>query len=224
MPPWNSKEPIMDTAPHSGSPAAAAPDPDKVLTGEDAEQVFRLILERPAGDAAYLRSIADRAINADHYARELIGSQEFRRNYLNRIGYPEERGGLDDPRYRVPTALSRPSERRMRILLVGSCMMDDWPDIMAESAAGQGIELSAERLPFNNASPLPPLTAEEAAGFDFAILQIPCAACCRRRPSSACAPMTSRDIRPCSGRPASSCASTSIRRCCTIAPMACAAT
>lgn len=161
----------MDTALPPDSSAAL--DLDRVATEKDIEQIFQLVLGRPPDSSAYVRGTAHRGLTVGGYVRELLETAEFQRSLLSRRDAWNPDRILDDARYRVPANLSRPSAGRTKVLLIGSCLTEAWPKMLHESAAGWGIDLAVDHVPFNNASTLPPMSAAAAAGFDFAMIQIP---------------------------------------------------
>lgn len=81
----------------------------------------------------------------------------------------EKSVAIDDYRYRIPDQLRREPSKPTKLLLIGSCLLDSWPDTLRAHEP----DVSIERITFNNASALPEMTKDEIRAFDFQIIQIP---------------------------------------------------
>jgi len=139
----------------------------KPVDSQGVNDLFRLILGRPAGDEEFLRAMHHFG-DGHYWIDRLLGSEEFRINFAHRAGFVVEQKAMALEAYRVPSVLGAGRARARRVVLTGSCLLEFWKDVIEEKTEAQ-----AEFVLFNNASDLPDLSAAEAAEFDFQIGQIP---------------------------------------------------
>lgn len=142
---------------------------DQPVSREDVEGVFQALLRRPVGDEGWTQEVVAGGVTLGHLLASVRCAPELGAQILAEAGAlvpPAER--LDDHRFRLPGQLATGPARAPRVLLIGSCLMNPWTAVI--QADDPGTEIT--RLVFNNAARLPPMTAEEARGYDFQVLQL----------------------------------------------------
>ncbi|MBI0534858.1 HAD-IIIC family phosphatase [Roseomonas sp. KE2513] len=143
---------------------------DQPITAEDVEWVFRAILNRPVNNDEWKAKIVGSRVKVGDFMTSVRRSPEMIKRVVQEAGATmPSPNRIDDYRFRLPDRLATAPARPARFLLIGSCLMDSWPAII--TAAEPGVSIN--RIVFNNASALPPMTAAEAKTYDFQILQIP---------------------------------------------------
>ena len=143
---------------------------DQPVTAEDVERVFQAILHRPVNNDDWRARIVGSGVSVGDFMTSVRNSPELKARVFREAGAAmPSPNRVEDQRFRLPDQLSITPLRPARFLLIGSCLMDSWPAVI--SAAEPGVSIN--RIVFNNASALPPMTAAEAKTYDFQILQIP---------------------------------------------------
>jgi FkbH-like protein len=136
----------------------------------DAETVaalFELILGRALDDDAF-KGAHDGTHSLHDWIERLIDSDEFKARFFARHHIkPPSPQFIPDGDYRVPS-LATPA-LPAQVLLTGSCLMDDWAELLAPVYPG----IRLRRQLFNHASALEPLPDEERARTGFQVVQIP---------------------------------------------------
>ncbi|TPG53501.1 HAD-IIIC family phosphatase [Roseomonas nepalensis] len=143
---------------------------DQPVTEEDVERVFQAILHRPVNNDDWKRRVVGSGVRCGDFVASVRNLPEMAAKVMRAAGVtPPSPDRVPDARFRLPDHLRVTRPGPPRFLLIGSCLMDRWPAFIAAGMPG----VSIERIVFNNASPLPPLGAAEARGYDFQILQLP---------------------------------------------------
>jgi len=151
---------------------------EKVVTADDIDQLFQLLLGRPVGNKGKAAQyIAHRTKNRFTVARmiaELRASNELAAQITSGVAPRAESNGAVDKlvsnrEFRVPSHLAIAPTNGIKVMLVGSCLMDGWDRIVSAS----NPTMSVHRVVFNNASALPIINKDQAHTFDFQILQLP---------------------------------------------------
>lgn len=145
----------------------------KPVTQADVEELFRLILERDVGNDEFRREIEASGITVRDFARALLYGDEFAQNFAAKLAGMPPGEQIRDLTYRVPGDLERRPDHPKKVLLIGSCLMDQWVHHISNYNQMRGAETIVERINVNNASALPELDAAGASEYDFQIVQIP---------------------------------------------------
>jgi FkbH-like protein len=142
---------------------------DQPVSREDVEAVFQALLNRPVGDEGWTERVVAQGVTLGHLLASVRCAPELGAQILAEAGAEvPPPGRLDDHRFRLPGQLAVAPGRPPRVLLIGSCLMNPWNRVIQESEPGAEIT----RIVFNNAAALPPLTGEEARGYDFQVIQL----------------------------------------------------
>ena len=151
----------------AGERESALNDP---VTAEDVHDLFRIVLRREYGNNnSFLNWLVERRVPVRNLLKNMLVSEEFialqDRLSKERNDLRNDLSGIDGPTYRTPKDLEVTSGNKHNILLIGSCLLDDWKGYLSEGDNG----VSVERIVFNNASQLPDLGPSEAAKFSYQI-------------------------------------------------------
>jgi len=139
------------------------------LTEGDVEALFNIILRRPVNNDIWKRKTVDRNIDLLQFLKELRQSEELERRVIQESGSKKNSNISDNYEFRIPQNLVISKNEVKSILLIGSCLLNAWKEVLQSQFDGMNIE----RVAFNNASRLPDITAEEASAYDFQLLQMP---------------------------------------------------
>jgi FkbH-like protein len=141
-----------------------------VVTEADIDALFRIFLKHPV-DEQYARTLAARGVKLRDVICDLKNSEAFALIHTFELGVPYTRQMIDRLNYRTPTDLQRCSNRESKrpVLLIGSCLMDPWPNWLQDNPDGYTFD----RLIFNNASRLPDVARDYVQRYAFQICQIP---------------------------------------------------
>ena len=82
---------------------------------------------------------------------------------------PQHGAAIPDHLFRVPDDLSPDSIVLKNILLIGSCITDTWIDVLTGSSRSRKVE----RVLFNNAGDIDPISESKARSFDAQIISLP---------------------------------------------------
>ncbi|TWA51880.1 HAD superfamily phosphatase (TIGR01681 family)/FkbH-like protein [Azospirillum baldaniorum] len=139
----------------------------KCATEEDVQEIFRVMLGRSVSSEH-----AESLIKTNATCRDVIGiimnSNEMKRRIVGNFEGSYD-GSVEGHIYRVPQDLSLNETRLKKVLLVGSCLLDSWRNVLAKKYDS----LHMEYIIFNNASILPDQDIDIKSRYDFQILQIP---------------------------------------------------
>jgi FkbH-like protein len=140
------------------------------VSADDIEKVFNIILKRPVNNDEWKSKIVDTGISFERFLNGVAFSPEFRKKTIRAVGaVASYRETVDDYKYRLPEFLERSNVKPKKVSLIGSCLLDSWGTPIKAACPG----LKINRIVFNNSSQLPEMTKEEAATYDFNILQVP---------------------------------------------------
>ena len=140
---------------------------DEPLTEADIHKLFRIFLCREVGSEAYVRNHIALGRTLHNLVDELRNSEEFAIRRTLELGLAYSREMVDQVNYRTPDALRLTGATR-NVLLVGSCLLDSWPALLAGDKS-----FHFDQVTFNNGSPLPAMEAAQAARYSYQICQIP---------------------------------------------------
>lgn len=138
----------------------------KPVTAEDAQDLFRIILKRevPADDPTVMAFAAGN-IPLEKAILQFLDSVEFRTKFTRQLPPTGEQRPFRE--LRNPKHLHRSAFMPRKVLLVGSCLIERWVDIITSE-----FGIAAEWFNVNNGSAVPELSAQEAASYDFQIVQL----------------------------------------------------
>ena len=159
-------------APQSSPPDEKAVTPPAPLLaatadGETVADLFESILGRRIYDEKSKAEV-DGIGSIKYWVERLISSDEFRFRFAQINGFTAPANEyINDIEWRTPpiSAIEWPKN----VLLVGSCMQQDWKEIIERAHPGTHVDYRI----FNNASELEDVDAEVLARTDFQITQIP---------------------------------------------------
>jgi HAD superfamily phosphatase (TIGR01681 family) len=140
---------------------------DEPLTEADIHKLFRLFLRREVGSEAYVRNQLALGRTVHDLVDELRNSEEFALRRTQELGLAYSREMVDHVNYRTPAEL-RVTGATRNVLLVGSCLLDTWPALLAGDRS-----FHFDRITFNNASTLPSIEEAQAVNYSYQICQVP---------------------------------------------------
>lgn len=144
---------------------------DTPASVQDIKKVFGCLLGRELeidpGHKTYIDAVLARRPTIFDYIKEVASSEEFTARIVSKTGYIYSREAVDDYRFRLPDDLCVVPFVPQRVLLVGSCLLEWWYQILKRNHSTTEFEL----IIFNNASRPPPM--REGASYDFQLVQIP---------------------------------------------------
>jgi len=136
----------------------------------DIEELFQLLLNRPVNNDEYKKNLVARGVSVGDLTKQILGSAEFQKKFLLKKGISHSaEEAVDDHQYRIPKYLQISSSKVKKVLIIGSCLMNEWEDFITDF--DQSIKI--DRVTFNNASRLPEIDVKAATGYDFQIVQVP---------------------------------------------------
>lgn len=140
------------------------------LSPDDVGRIFKLILGRECSEQTK-QGVSARGVTAAQYIGLLKNCPEFKKRFMdvNNLREADRDEAEEFEFYRVPDALCVSATPPRNVLLIGSCLMDAWPDAL--EAVFRSTKL--ERITVNRTSGVPRINAEEAKTYDFQIIQIP---------------------------------------------------
>ena len=140
------------------------------MSADDVEALFRTILRRPVNNEAWKASVVERGGSIVSLISQLRKSEELKAKVVAEAGavLPSTQR-IDDYQFRLPQQLSQSSLPVKKVLLIGSCLLNSWQQVIESQYSG----LKIERITFNNASALPEKAEEQVAEYDFQLLQMP---------------------------------------------------
>jgi len=145
-------------------PSALASGLDQPLTPADVERLFQTLLGRPVGHDAFKAEKVASGQTIEGLMAELLNSLEFNLRFL-----PDTSESFDGGTFRIPDQLRHSVQKPQRVLLIGSCAFDPFHDHVVVREPGTVFS----KITFNNGSTLPPITAADAQGIDFQLVQLP---------------------------------------------------
>jgi FkbH-like protein len=144
-------------------------DIDAPLNEDDIDVLFNVILRRSVNNDYFKKDLVDRGTTWRQLIIGLRDSEELAIHIANERGYCLAAATINDYQYRIPNNLSASPANVRKVILVGSCLLDDWPsEIMIHDP-----NVNVEKITFNNASTLPDIDSATASQINFQILQIP---------------------------------------------------
>ena len=139
-------------------------------TSEIVAGLTRLLFRRNfKDDNAYLESLLKEGVTVEALICQMLSSKDFYLAWANEFEKRRSLDAIDGPMYRVPDNLSVQHALPNDILLVGSCLFDDWIQYASEVDTG----VRAEHIVFNNASILPDLGSERIKTYSYQLCQVP---------------------------------------------------
>ncbi|MBK3773821.1 HAD-IIIC family phosphatase [Azospirillum brasilense] len=140
---------------------------NKRVAEEDIHEIFRVMLGRTVSSEH-----AQSLIKTNATCRDVIGiimnSNEMKRRVVGNFEGSYD-GSVEGHIYRAPQDLSLNATRLRKVLLVGSCLLESWRNVLAKKYDSFDVEY----IIFNNASALPDQKIDIKTEYDFQILQIP---------------------------------------------------
>jgi FkbH-like protein len=142
---------------------------ENALTRSEINELFQIFLGRDVGSDSYVQSVISSGRTILDLVRELRNSEEFALKRTAELGVSYNKQMIDGPDYRTPRSLGVRQDKVRNVLLIGSCLIDPWPEILNRT---RGI-FKFDRITFNNASALPKITADQIRKYDYEICQSP---------------------------------------------------
>lgn len=140
------------------------------MAPEDVDSLFQLVLGRSAA-LQTRENVSRSSLTVEQYFNALKNSEEFKTKFMTskklREITSDELKGFEE--FRSPKTLTVDPTAPKTVLLIGSCLMGNWPNV----AVGSFPSTKFEKVTVNNVAKLPAIDAKEAESYDFQIIQIP---------------------------------------------------
>lgn len=145
---------------------------DRLVSPDDIEVLFQLLLKRPVNDEAYKGNVVAHGTTLRQFVEQIRGSEELAARVKHEIEV-EHKWELGHAARRTPVTYRVPEDLQVtplavhRILLLGSCLMEQWlHDIQSfDPALAADFYLVGGNLP---QAPLRPIDE-----YDFQVVQLP---------------------------------------------------
>ncbi|NVN38112.1 HAD-IIIC family phosphatase [Komagataeibacter swingsii] len=145
--------------------------PDKIISSEEIEILFQKILKRKVGNEDYKREIVNSGKTIGQMIKDLIYSEEYmdklkikHTEFVEPDAYVRK---LTKNNYRNPKNLSIIPIEIDNVILIGSCLVDPWENLIGHLDTNFNIER------YGVGAPLPDAPQKPLTSYNFQLVQLP---------------------------------------------------